>query len=85
MCRCGWAAYSSRRAGVPGCCSRRACPSAVYWSVRAEGDLHEDIVWSYLAPIPEAPKIENLLAFFNEKTDIVVDGVPQERPVTHWS
>jgi uncharacterized protein (DUF427 family) len=47
--------------------------------------LHEDIVWSYPAPIPEAPKIENLLAFFNEKADIVVDGVPQERPVTRWS
>ena len=53
--------------------------------MRAGGELHQDIVWSYPAPIPETPKIENLLAFFNEKTDIVVDGVPQERPVTHWS
>jgi uncharacterized protein (DUF427 family) len=68
--------------------NRTRCPykgEAVYWSVRADGVLHEDIVWSYPAPIPEAPKIENLLAFFNEKADIVVDGVPQERPVTRWS
>jgi hypothetical protein len=36
-------------------------------------------------PRPGTPKIENLLAFFNEKTDIVVDGAPQERPVTKWS
>jgi uncharacterized protein (DUF427 family) len=67
---------------------RTRCPykgEAVYWSVRAGGDLHEDIVWGYPAPIPETPKIENLLAFYNEKVDIVVDGVPQERPVTKWS
>jgi uncharacterized protein (DUF427 family) len=29
--------------------------------------------------------IENLLAFYNDKTDILVDGIPQERPVTKWS
>ena len=52
---------------------------------RAGGVVHEDIVWGYPAPIPETPKIENLLAFYNEKVDIVVDGVPQERPVTKWS
>jgi len=67
---------------------RTRCPykgEAVYWSVQAGGELHENIVWSYPAPIPETPKIENLLAFFNEKADIVVDGVLQERPVTKWS
>jgi uncharacterized protein (DUF427 family) len=67
---------------------RSRCPykgEAVYWSVRAGGELHEDIVWSYPAPIPETPKIENLLAFYNEKVDTVVDGVLQDRPVTPWS
>lgn len=68
--------------------TRTRCPykgEAVYWSVQAGGESHQDLVWGYPAPIPEAPKIENLLAFFNEKVDITVDGVPQERPVTHWS
>jgi uncharacterized protein (DUF427 family) len=68
--------------------TRSRCPykgEAVYWSVRAGDELLEDIVWSYPAPIPEAPKIENLLAFYNEKTDITVDGVLQERPATKWS
>jgi uncharacterized protein (DUF427 family) len=68
--------------------TRTRCPykgEAVYWSVRAGAELLEDIVWSYPAPIPEAPKIENLLAFYNEKTDITVDGVLQERPATKWS
>ena len=68
--------------------TRSRCPykgEAVYWSVRDGDELLEDIVWSYPAPIPEAPKIENLLAFYNEKTDITVDGVLQERPATQWS
>ena len=68
--------------------TRSRCPykgEAVYWSVRDGDELLEDIVWSYPAPIPEAPKIENLLAFYNEKTDITVDGVRQERPATKWS
>jgi uncharacterized protein (DUF427 family) len=68
--------------------TRTRCPykgEAVYWSVQAGGELAQDIVWSYPAPIPEAPKIENLLAFYNEKTDITVDGIVQERPATKWS
>lgn len=68
--------------------TRTRCPykgEAVYWSVRAGDRVAEDIAWGYPAPIPEAPKLENLVAFFNEKVDLVVDGVRQERPVTPWS
>jgi uncharacterized protein (DUF427 family) len=68
--------------------TRTRCPykgEAVYWSVDADGTRLDDVVWSYPAPIPETPKIENLMAFFNEKVDIVVDGVLQERPATRWS
>jgi uncharacterized protein (DUF427 family) len=68
--------------------TRTRCPykgEAVYWSVRSGDELLSDLVWSYPSPIPEAPKIENLLCFFNEKVDITVDGVLQERPVTAWS
>jgi uncharacterized protein (DUF427 family) len=68
--------------------TRTRCPykgEAVYWSVQAGGEVAADIVWSYPYPIPEIPKIENLLAFFNEKVDITVDGVPHDRPVTKWS
>jgi uncharacterized protein (DUF427 family) len=64
------------------------CPykgRAVYWSVRAGGTVHRDLVWSYPFPIPECPKIEQLLAFFNEKVDLYVDGLLQERPRTMWS
>lgn len=68
--------------------TRTRCPykgEAVYWSVRAGDQVAEDIAWGYPAPIPEAPKIENLIAFFNEKVDLIVDGIPQERPATPWS
>jgi uncharacterized protein (DUF427 family) len=59
---------------------------ASYWSVRIGDRLFKDLVWGYPAPIPECPKIENLLCFFNEKVDaIYVDGEPQPRPKTPWS
>ena len=58
---------------------------AVYWSLRLGDTLVKDIVWSYPLPIPECPKIENLLSFFNEQVDIFVDGELQPRPVTNWS
>jgi uncharacterized protein (DUF427 family) len=58
---------------------------ASYWSVEAGGEQVQDLVWSYQNPIPEAAKIKGLLAFFNEKVDLEVDGEEQERPRTQWS
>lgn len=58
---------------------------ASYWSVRLGERLVPDLVWSYPFPIPECPKIENLLCFFNEQVDLFVDGVLQPRPRTDWS
>ena len=64
------------------------CPykgTASYWSVRAGGELHPDLAWSYAEPVPECPRIAGLVCFFNEKVDLVIDGVPQPRPITPWS
>jgi uncharacterized protein (DUF427 family) len=58
---------------------------ASYYSVEADGRRVEDLVWYYAEPIPEAAKIQGHLAFFNEKVDLEVDGVEQERPQTQWS
>jgi uncharacterized protein (DUF427 family) len=55
---------------------------ARYWSARVGDKLVKDIVWSYPAPIPECPKIQNLLSFYNEHVDLYVDGVLQDRPIT---
>jgi uncharacterized protein (DUF427 family) len=64
------------------------CPykgQAEWWSVRAEDGLHEDLAWSYPAPLPESQRIAGLVAFYNEKVDIYVDGTRHERPVTKFS
>jgi uncharacterized protein (DUF427 family) len=45
-----------------------------------------DIAWSYPFPIPECPKIENLVCFYDERVDSVeIDGEVQPRPHTPWS
>jgi uncharacterized protein (DUF427 family) len=64
------------------------CPykgQAETWSVRAGDTVHEDLAWSYRTPLPESQKIAGLVAFYNEKVDIYVDGVLQERPHTKFS
>jgi uncharacterized protein (DUF427 family) len=65
-----------------------ACPykgRASYFSAQVSDGEHRDVAWSYEAPIPECPKIEQAICFFNERVDLTVDGEPQERPRTHWS
>jgi uncharacterized protein (DUF427 family) len=64
------------------------CPykgQAEYWSVHARDGVHDDLAWSYRAPFAESQKIAGLIAFYNEKIDIYVDGVLQKRPVTKFS
>ena len=64
------------------------CPykgQAGYWSVRGGENVREDLAWSYPAPLPEAQKIAGLVSFYNERVDLYVDGVLQERPVTKFS
>ncbi|HEX2065000.1 MAG TPA: DUF427 domain-containing protein, partial [Acidimicrobiales bacterium] len=64
------------------------CPykgTATYWSVEAGGEVFPDLVWCYRAPVLESAKIAGLACFFNERVDLYVDGVVQERPVTPFS
>ena len=64
------------------------CPykgRAETWSVRVGETLHEDLAWSYPAPLPESQKVAGLIAFYDEKLDIEVDGVLQERPRTKFA
>ena len=64
------------------------CPykgTASYWSVRVGEAVHPDIAWTYRNPVPECPRISGLVCFFNERVDLLVDGVRQERPQTPWS
>src|SRR5215813_8221186 len=65
-----------------------ACPykgRARYWSIRVGDTFVRDVAWSYPDPIPENPKIRDLVAFFQERVDMAIDGVRQARPATPWS
>ncbi|TMA13579.1 MAG: DUF427 domain-containing protein [Deltaproteobacteria bacterium] len=65
------------------------CPykgPASYWSARIGDQLFEDMVWSYMDPIPECPKIKGLLCFFHERgAEIYVDGEKIPPPQTKWA
>lgn len=59
---------------------------ASYHGVLVGDTVAQDVAWTYRFPIPECPKIEGLICFFNEKVDaIYVDGAELPRPVTPWS
>jgi uncharacterized protein (DUF427 family) len=64
------------------------CPykgQAEWWSVRTGDGLRDDLAWSYRTPLRESQEIAGLVAFYDEKVDIYVDGVLQERPHTKFS
>jgi uncharacterized protein (DUF427 family) len=54
---------------------------ASYWSVGDE----DDIAWTYEDPRHDALDVKGMVAFFNERVDLELDGELQERPQTPWS
>ncbi|MCV7368449.1 hypothetical protein CRI77_09885 [Mycolicibacterium duvalii] len=69
--------------------TQTVCPykgtTSRYWSVRTAEALHADLAWSYETPLPAVAAIAGLVAFYNEKVDITVDGARLPRPQTHFS
>jgi len=66
-----------------------ACPykgkTSGYWSVRAGAEVHQDLAWAYDFPTCQVRPIAGLIAFYNEKVDVIVDGNRLTRPITHFS
>lgn len=66
-----------------------SCPykgtTSRYFHVEVGGERHADLVWGYDDPLPEVAGIDGLLAFYNEKVDLEVDGQPWAQPVTKFS
>jgi uncharacterized protein (DUF427 family) len=58
---------------------------ASYWSAEVGGELVPDLVWGYPEPRHDAAAVAGLVCFFDERVDVVLDGVRRERPVTPWS
>jgi uncharacterized protein (DUF427 family) len=58
---------------------------ASYFSVSVGGRVVRDIAWSYTDPRHDAVQVRDLIAFFDEKIDVILDGERRGRPVTPWS
>jgi uncharacterized protein (DUF427 family) len=56
-----------------------------YWSVQNGDTVHHDLAWTYDYPLPAVAAIAGLVAFYNEKLDIMVDDERLPRPSTHFS
>ena len=55
------------------------CPfkgQASYWSAEVDGETHEDLVWSYENPIPQAEGITGLMCFYPDRVGLTVNGQP---------
>jgi uncharacterized protein (DUF427 family) len=69
--------------------TKSRCPykgPASYWSVKIGDEVFEDMIWGYMEPIPECPKIKELLCFFHERgAEIYVDGEKIPQPQTKWA
>lgn len=59
---------------------------ANYYDVNLpSGKKQNDIAWWYRTAFPEATDIKGLIAFYDEKVDVFVDGQKVERPKSVFS
>jgi uncharacterized protein (DUF427 family) len=69
--------------------TKSRCPykgPASYWSAKIGDQVFEDMIWGYMEPIAECPKIKGLLCFFHERgAEIFVDGEKMPPPKTKWA
>jgi len=69
--------------------TQTSCPykgtTSAYWSVDVGGRLQPDLAWAYDFPTRQLLPIAGLVAFYNEKVDIAIDGAELERPVTAFT
>jgi uncharacterized protein (DUF427 family) len=43
------------------------------------------VAWTYQRPLNDAVPVKDMISFFTERLDLVIDGAAVERPVTPWS
>jgi uncharacterized protein (DUF427 family) len=68
--------------------TRTRCPykgEASYFSPVAGGHPVPDLVWTYPDPLDACARIRDLVCFFDERVDVVLDGERRPRPLTPWS
>lgn len=57
---------------------------AAYFSARVGDRLVRDIAWTLPEPLAEGVRVGGLVAFFNERVDVVLDGRRLDVPVSPW-
>lgn len=61
-----------------------SCPykgtTSGYWAVRTDTATYPDLAWAYDFPTRQVSPIAGLVAFYNEKVDLYLDGRPLPRP-----
>ena len=69
--------------------TQTACPykgtTSSYWAAATGSSEPRDLAWTYDFPTRQLLPVAGLVAFFNERVDVTLDGVPQPRPVTPFS
>jgi uncharacterized protein (DUF427 family) len=58
---------------------------ASYLSPVVGGTALTDLAWTYPEPLREAAPVRDLVCFFDERVDVMLDGERRPRPVTPWS
>ncbi|MGZ4428405.1 MAG: DUF427 domain-containing protein [Nocardioidaceae bacterium] len=58
---------------------------ASYYSVAGAGDEGAAIAWTYTEPLHDATPVRDLLCFWNERTDLELDGAAVPRPSSPFS
>jgi uncharacterized protein (DUF427 family) len=56
------------------------CPykgEARYWSARVGDRVEQDLAWSYAEPLPESSRVAGLIAFYDERVDLWIEGERQ--------
>jgi uncharacterized protein (DUF427 family) len=56
-----------------------------YWSADVGATVHPDVAWTYVYPLREVLPIAGLIAFYNEKVDLFLDGERLDRPHTQFA
>ncbi|MFC9943820.1 DUF427 domain-containing protein [Streptomyces pratensis] len=68
-----------RRTGTVTRCPYKGTTSS-YWSFDGDAATHENIAWAYDFPTVHVDGIAGLVAFYNERVDLYIDGTLLPRP-----
>jgi uncharacterized protein (DUF427 family) len=53
------------------------CPfkgEASYWSIDIDGQTHDGIAWSYESPLDSVTDIREMISFYPNRAEVIVDG-----------